>query len=311
MHLQLPLFTPRRELGRTGFRASVLGIGDLANRSVPVEECVATVRRAMDAGLNVVDTAPGYEDGYSEEIVGRALRGRREGMFLIDKIDDLADPVEPQLEASLRRLGTDRVDAYVFHNLSDMATFRALLEPGAGFDQLAECVRAGKARFRGIASHHPDVLLAALAEGVCDLVMFPLGPFVDARYVDEVLPAAKGSGVGTVCFKTFGAGKLVGDTAGYNQPLARPRGKISSGGSDAVTATLARLEPAECVHYTLTLDPDVALLGLSFPNEQDQAFAAAAGFAPLPPARMADVRRRAAQARRDKGPCWWNPDPEA
>lgn len=69
-----PRFQPRRELGSTGFRATVLGIGDVADRSVPLETCVATVRRAMDAGLNVIDTAPGYEDGFSEEIVGRAHR---------------------------------------------------------------------------------------------------------------------------------------------------------------------------------------------------------------------------------------------
>jgi 1-deoxyxylulose-5-phosphate synthase len=55
----LPHFTPRRELGRTGFKATVLGIGDLADRNVPLAQCVATVRRAMDAGLNVIDTAPG------------------------------------------------------------------------------------------------------------------------------------------------------------------------------------------------------------------------------------------------------------
>src|SRR5512137_2132079 len=79
-------FHPRRELGRTGFVATVLGIGDLADRSVPLEQCVSTVHRALDAGLNVIDTAPGYESGYSEEIVGHALRGRREGVFLIDKI---------------------------------------------------------------------------------------------------------------------------------------------------------------------------------------------------------------------------------
>jgi hypothetical protein len=115
-----------------------------------------------------------------------------------------------------------------------------------------------------------------------------------------------------VCFKTFGAGKLLGDTAGYNQPLkARPRGKVSSGGSDDGEASLPRLTVAECLHYTLTLDPDVALLGLSYPNEQDAAFAAARAFRPLSEEQMAGVRRRAAEARREKGPCWWNPDPEA
>ncbi|HEY0593208.1 MAG TPA: aldo/keto reductase, partial [Thermoanaerobaculia bacterium] len=85
----VPSFQPRRILGRTGFRASRLGAGDLADRSIPLETCVATLRRALDAGLNVVDTAPGYEDGYSEQIVGRAVHGRREHIFVIDKIDDL------------------------------------------------------------------------------------------------------------------------------------------------------------------------------------------------------------------------------
>jgi aryl-alcohol dehydrogenase-like predicted oxidoreductase len=306
-------FTPRRELGRTGFAATVLGIGDVADRTVPLETCVATARRALDAGLNVIDTAPNYEDGYSEEIVGAAVRGRpRESVFVIDKVDHLDRPVGPQIDGSLGRLKLDHADLFVFHNLSAVDTFDRLCAPGGGFDQLADAVKAGKCRFRGISSHSPDVLLAALAAGVCDVVMFPVGPFVDERYVTDVLPLAKAKGVGTVCFKTFGAGKLVGDTSGYNQPLkARPRGKVSSGGNDDADAVLPRLTVAECLHYTLTLDPDVALLGLSYPNEQDAAFAAARAFRPLTPDQMADIRRRAVEARRDKGPCWWNPDPDA
>jgi aryl-alcohol dehydrogenase-like predicted oxidoreductase len=307
-----PRFAPRRALGRTGFVATTLGIGDLADRSLPLDACVATARRAIDAGLNLIDTAPGYEDGYSEQIVGIAIRDVRDQVFLIDKIDALEEPVEPQIDASLGRLGLDHADAFVFHGLSSMQVFERLSQPGGGFDQLAACIKAGKTRFGGISSHHPDVLRAAILAGRCDIAMFAIGPFVDNRYVDEILPLAKQHGVGTVCFKTFGAGKLLGDTAGYNQPLRqRPRGKLSSGGADDAPATLPRLSVEECLHYTLTLDPDVALLGLSVPNEQDQAFAAARTFAPLPPERMADIRRRAIAARKDKGPCWWNPEPEA
>lgn len=305
-------FQPRRELGRTGFRATALGIGDLADRSLPLETCVATLRRAIDAGLNLVDTAPGYEDGYSEQIVGAAVAGARDRLFIVDKIDDLDAPVGWQIDASLARLGLASTDAFVFHNLSSMETYRRLAQPGGGFDQLDECIRAGKTRFGGISSHDPDVLGAAIVAGRRAIAMFPIGPFVDPRYVGEILPLARAHGVGTICFKTFGAGKLLGDTAGYNQPLQqRPRGKLSSGGSDDVEAVLPRLSVAECLHYTLTLDPDVALLGLSFPNEQDQAFAAARSFTPLTDARMAEIRERAAEARRDKGPCWWNPDPLA
>lgn len=303
---------PRRPLGRTGFAASLLGIGDLADRQVPLERCAATIRRAVDAGLNVIDTAPNYENGYSEEVVGHALEGIRERMFVVTKIDELTAPVLPQVEASLARLRMDHADAFVFHGLSDMETFRALMARGGGFAQLADCVTQGLARFRGISSHSPDVLRAAILAGVCDVVMFPLGPFVDERYVAETLPLARRHGVATICFKTFGAGKLLGDVVGYNQPLQlRPRGKLSSGGEESTTAVLPRLSVEECVHYTLTLDPDVALLGLSFENEQDEAFAAARRFVPLSHERMEEVRRRAVEARRDKGPCWWNPDPDA
>ena len=153
-----------RPLGRTGFRASILGIGDLADRAVPLETCVATVRRALDFGLNVVDTAPGYEDGYS-------------------------------------------------------------------------------------------------------------------------------------------------DTTGYNQPLQpRPRGKFSSGGqTPAEEPQLPRLSVADCLDYTLTLNPDVALLGMSFPNEQDAVHQALGEFRPLAGERTDDIRRRAAKAVEGKGPVWWNP----
>ncbi|MBA4192699.1 MAG: aldo/keto reductase [Planctomycetaceae bacterium] len=306
------LFTPRRELGRTRFVATVLGIGDMADRNIPIETCVATARRALDAGLNVIDTAPNYEDGYSEEIVGRAVRGLRDRVFVIDKVDHHDDPVGPQIDSSLGRLELYHADAFVFHGLSSLEGFDRLSHPGGGFDQLADAVKNGKCRFRGISSHNPEVLRVAVTTGVCDIVMFPVGPFVDSRYVSDILPLAKSLGIGTVCFKTFGAGKLLGDTSGYNQPLKqRPRGKVSSGGSDESEAVFPRITVAECLHYTLTLDPDVSLLGMSYPNEQDAAFAAARAFSPLTQDQMSSICNRATRAMRDKGPCWWNPDPGA
>src|SRR5437868_14172591 len=102
-----PQFEATRPLGHTGFFATALGIGDLADRAVPIEQCVATARRAIDAGLNLIDTAPNYEDGYSEQIVGRAVKGVRDRMFVISKIDHAEDPIEPQVDASLRRLEID------------------------------------------------------------------------------------------------------------------------------------------------------------------------------------------------------------
>ncbi len=301
-------FEPRRALGRTGFIATALGIGDLADRRVPLEECIATARRALDAGLNVIDTAPGYEDGYSEQIVGQAVKGSRDRLFIIDKIDHHDQPVGQQVEQSLGRLRLDHTDLFVFHGLSTLEGWTQITAPGGGMDQLGECVRAGKTRFRGISSHDPQVLRVAIESGLCDVVMFAVGPYVDLRYVEEILPLAKRLNVGTVCFKAFGAGKLLSDTTGYNLPFQdRPRGKVSSGGGDDQPA-LPHLSVRDCVHYTLSCDPDVALLGMSFPNEQDAAFEAARAFHPLSDHAMADIRRRAIEAIKDKGKCWWNPD---
>jgi len=282
-------------LGRTGFEASVIGIGDVADRSIPVEACVATVRRALDFGWNVVDTAPGYENGYSERIVGRALAGRRDGVFLIDKIDDLEGAVTAQVDASLERLGLSQVDLFVFHAVSRTRDWERLSKPGGPMDELASCVRAGKARFRGISSHHPDVLVRAIASGSCDVVLFPVGPKVDRRYVCDVLPLARKHRVGTVCFKTFGAGKLLGDTSGYGQPLRGPSRGI-------------RMTVAECVRYTLTRGPDVALLGMSVPSEQDAVRTALDAFVPMTEGELAEAERHGADAVLGKGSCHWDPD---
>jgi aryl-alcohol dehydrogenase-like predicted oxidoreductase len=313
-----PRFQPHRALGRTGFVATRLGIGDLADHTLPIGQCIATAARALDAGLNLIDTAPGYENGLSEQVVGTAVgvalaggRKRRENLFVIDKIDHHDQPVAAQVEASLGRLKLDHVDLLVFHGLSTPEAWQAVTAPGGGFDQLSRSVAMGQTRFRGISSHNPRVLLTAITSGLCDVVMFPIGPYVNPCYVEEVLPLARRHQVGTVCFKTFGAGKLLADTSGYNQPLkTRPRGKISSGGSSEASGgpVLPHLTVEQCLHYTMTLDPDVALLGLSFPNEQDAAFAAAERFEALAPQSMAQIREQAVAAIADKGPCWWNPD---
>jgi len=293
-------FGPRRPLGRTRFVASQLGIGDLADRGAAPEPLVATLRRALDAGLNVIDTAPNYEDGYSELVVGMALEGRREGVFLIDKIDHHDQPVAPQLDGSLARLKLPSVDLLVFHAVSSLNAWHKLCARGGAMEQVRAAVQDGKARFRGISSHHPEVLVAAIESGLCDVVMFPVGPFCDGRYLSQVLPLARERNVGTVCFKAFGAGKLLGDTEGYGRPIGEAR---------AVPAepVLPRLSVEECVRCVLTYDPDVALLGLASPGEQDQAFAAAARFTPMSPEELADVRRRATEAINGKGQVWWNP----
>jgi aryl-alcohol dehydrogenase-like predicted oxidoreductase len=273
--------------------ATAIGAGDLADSSLGVETCAATLRRALDAGVNVVDTAPAYEEGLSERVVSRALEGRRGGILVIDKVDHLDRPVAPQVDASLERLGFSP-DVFVFHGVSTRDAWDALFAAGR-FNELDTARRRGSCRFVGVSTHHPEVARAAVESGRCDVVMLPVGPFVDESYV-ALLPVAARLGVGTVGFKAFGAGKLVTATEGYGRPLAA-----------GTTLSAPRLTVDECLHATLTLDPDVALLGLSTPAEQDAAFAAFTRFEPLGAIALDDVRRRAARAIEGTGAVWWNP----
>jgi aryl-alcohol dehydrogenase-like predicted oxidoreductase len=315
-----PHFAPRRELGQTGFKVTQLGIGDIADRSIPVDTLVTTLRRALDAGLNLIDTAPGYEKGYSEQIVGKSLRqhGRRDSLFLIDKIDFLDQPVQPQVDASLAALRQDYADAFVLHGLSSMQLWQNVCEPGGTLDQLDHCAAAGKLRFIGISSHDPEVLEAALQSGRMDIVMFAVGAHCDSRYIRHILPLARQHGVGTIGFKVFGAGKLLGDTTGYNQPLdvdilpmsVKDRTKNRRAAQSPGEPLLPCLTVQLCLAYTLTCDPDVALLGMSTPAEQDAAFAAALAFSqPLSQAQLEQLEHAAAEAVADKGPIWWDPAP--
>src|SRR5215468_12640894 len=123
-------------------------------------------------------------------------------------------------------------------------------------EQLDQAICTGETRFKGISSH--------------DSALGPPAPH------------------GYLCFKTFGAGKLLGDTSGYNQPLQEwPDGMHHAGRQEPL---LPHMSVEQCLHYTLTCDPDVALLGLSDPTEQDAAFAAAQGFtAPLDPEQMMTI----------------------
>jgi 1-deoxyxylulose-5-phosphate synthase len=309
MEIPLPKFSPHRPLGRTGFVVTAVGAGDLADRSQTVEECATTLRAALDAGINLVDTAPGYEDGYSEQVVGAALKGRRDGVFVVDKIDHLDRPVAEQVEGSLQRLQMDHADVFLFHGVSTLEAWRGLAAEGGGFDQLAEAIGQGKARFAGLSSHHPEVLRRALESGRCDVMMFALGPYADRRYAEEILPLARAKQVGTIGFKAFGAGKLLGDTEGYGRPLENPPATPSpaAGARQAGGPVLPHLSVAECVHYIRTLDPDVSLLGMSTLAEMGAALAAAASFRAMAPQQLADLRERAEAAVKGKGRCWWNP----
>jgi aryl-alcohol dehydrogenase-like predicted oxidoreductase len=146
-----------RTLGRTGVKVSVLTFGAMmlggwGNRDR--DESIRMIHRALDAGINVVDTADVYGQGESEEIVGQALRGRRDEIVLATKVNHQMGEganrrgnsrrwIQLEVEQSLRRLGTDWIDLYQVHRPDPSCDIEETL--GA----LTDLVRAGKVRYLG------------------------------------------------------------------------------------------------------------------------------------------------------------------
>jgi aryl-alcohol dehydrogenase-like predicted oxidoreductase len=151
-----------RNLGKTGLKVSPLCLGAMMFGSwgnPDHEDCIRTIHRALDAGINFVDTANGYSEGESEVIVGKALKDRREGIVLATKVWAPAGPgpnqrglsrkaIQEQVENSLRRLGTDVIDLYQIHRPDPTTPVEETLST------LNDLVRQGKVRYLGLSTNH-------------------------------------------------------------------------------------------------------------------------------------------------------------
>jgi aryl-alcohol dehydrogenase-like predicted oxidoreductase len=148
--------------GRTGLKVSPLCLGAMmfgawGNRDH--EECIRIIHRALDAGINFLDTSNNYSDGESETIVGKALAGRRHEVVLAAKVFAPVGPgpnerglsrkaIEEQVEKSLKRLGTDAIDLYQIHRPDPTTPLEETLSA------LNDLVRKGKVRYIGCSTNH-------------------------------------------------------------------------------------------------------------------------------------------------------------
>src|ERR1700681_1321350 len=143
---------PYRTLGRTGEKVSVIGLGGyhLGNQSDP-EESIHIIRTGIDEGINFLDNCWDYNGGESEARMGKALRdGYRQKAFLMTKIDGRNKAAaESQLNDSLRRLQTDRIDLLQFHEVIRDSDPDRIFAEGGAVEAILEAKKAGKIRFIG------------------------------------------------------------------------------------------------------------------------------------------------------------------
>lgn len=208
----------RRVFGPTGAQVPALGLGTWMMEEADRASCLQALRLGLDLGMTHVDTAEMYGDGAVEELVGEALVGRRDEVYLVSKVLPSNASYQGTLRAcerSLRRLRTDRLDCYLLHwpgSIPLEETFRA-------FEAL---VAAGKIRAWGVSNFAVDDLEAAWAVAgpgriACNQVLYHL----KERYIEHVLlPWCERHDVAVVGYAPFGHGDFPSPTSAGGRVLA-------------------------------------------------------------------------------------------
>jgi predicted aldo/keto reductase-like oxidoreductase len=191
-------------LGKTNLKVSRIGMGGIPIQRPTEAEAIKVVRRALDLGVNWIDTALGY--GTSEERIGKAIADRRDQVIVATKtwVRDKATALE-QLEQSLKNLNTDYIDIWQFHNVGDMENYRQILDPGGAMEAAQEALQAGKVRHIGFSSHSLDVALEMVRSDLFETVQFPFN-FMVNEIAEKLIPLTQEHDVGFIAMKPLGGG---------------------------------------------------------------------------------------------------------
>lgn len=232
-----------RLLGRTGVEVSPLCLGTMmfgAWGNKEVDDSIRIIHHALDAGINFIDTADVYSGGESEEIVGKALKGRRDDVVLATKFfmpmgegpsrsGGSRKWIMREVENSLRRLGTDYIDLYQVHRPS------ALMDVEETLGALTDLIRQGKVRYIGSSSYTgSQIVEAQWASRERNLERFvteqPPYSILVRGIEEDVLPTVQRHGMGTLTYSPLSGGWLSGrwrkDSASAPASAARPNARF-------------------------------------------------------------------------------------
>jgi aryl-alcohol dehydrogenase-like predicted oxidoreductase len=268
---------PTRPLGKTGIQVSALCFGGAHwGRIESDAEAIRMLHEAIDAGVTFLDNAWEYNRGRSEELMGKAIQGRRQQVVLMTKVCSHGRDKKvalQQLEESLRRLNTDYLDLWQIHEVVYEDDPDRHFVPGGAADALLEAKRQGKVRFIGFTGHKdPKIHLKMLARDFpFDTCQMPLNVF-DGTYRSfehKVLPILNQRGIAALGMKSL---------SGNAEPIKQ-----------------GILTPEEALRYVLSLPIASLVSGIDSRQVLHQNLSIARRFTPMTAAEMQTVRTRMAR----------------
>ncbi|MCK9374655.1 MAG: aldo/keto reductase [Syntrophobacterales bacterium] len=270
---------PYRQLGSTGEKVSMVGLGGFHLGRPEELEAIRIVRTAIDHGINFMDNSWDYNAGASEIRMGKALRdGYRQKVFLMTKIDGrTGESATKQLDESLKRLQTDTIDLLQFHEIIRLTDPERIFAPKGAYEAMLVAKKAGKIRYLGFTGHkspaiHLKMLELCFAHNFTPAtVQMPLN-LMDAHYDSfqkQVLPVLVQHGIGPLAMKSMG---------------------------DHILLESQTVTPMECLHYDLNLPVAVVITGCDSMPILEQALTAARTFRPLSADEVAALLAKTANA---------------
>ena len=281
---------PVRNFGKTGYRVGLFSLGGQAAIEKADNEAaaVALTERALDLGVNYIDTAAMYggSNRWSQRYIGQVMKRRRGEAFLASKTHDRSrDGSLKLLEESLRLLQTDHLDLWQVHNIDEWGDIDRIFAKGGAIDALLQAREQKMVRFLGVTGHaDPDMLIAMVKRFPFDSILLALNAADPHRlpFKEKLLPLAVEKEMGIIGMKVPARGRILStwkpgasDKAGWDA------------GSKPGTVTMK-----EAFNYVLTLPVSTVIIGCDNIAQLEENVRLAHEFNPMPEAQMAALEAR-------------------
>lgn len=283
---------PTRNLGRTGYRVGIFSLGGQAAIEQPNNEAIAVpiVERALDLGVNYIDTAAAYggTDRWSQRYVGQVMKRRRDQAYLASKTHDRTrDGSLKLLEESLKLLNTDHLDAWQLHHIDSQDDVDRIFGKGGAIEAFQQAKEQKMVRFLGVTGHHdPDLLIQCIERFPFDQILMALNA-ADKHHLsftEKLLPLAVEKQLGIIGMKIPARGRILASW--------KPDPK-KAGGFEGNAPGPGTLAMKEAMYYVLSQPVSTVIIGCDTIAQLEENVQFARDFTPLSERQLAALSEKA------------------